>query len=175
MTHFLMGQMTSIKTFFLLVPAHHSDSTKAKTGPSDRRRMDTWKRKYSIVLQKFPWKTYLIILLQLALQTKGFLDAVRNVGVAWCRFTRNPGIEGKNCKVGIKRCNRKPGEKTHTHPDEALTFHGKRSVHSIFSLRLALFRERRVKVQGVLYKSRTWKRAQQGGDNVMRFPALGKI
>lgn len=29
-----------------------------------------------------------------ALQTKGLLNAVWNAGVPWCRFTRNPGIEG---------------------------------------------------------------------------------
>lgn len=73
------------------------------------------KKNHSIVLQKVAWKTYLIILTHSALQTKGLLDAVRNVGVLWCRFTRNPGIEGKNCKVCIKRCNRKPGEEKRTH------------------------------------------------------------
>lgn len=91
--------------FFFLPWAHQSDSTEMKPKPLNRRRMDT---------QKLALKTYLVILLQSVLQTKALLDAIRKVVGPWCRFTRHPGIVWKKCKVCIKWCNRKPGERKHT-------------------------------------------------------------
>lgn len=129
-----MGQTASIKT---------APRQKPSLQIGERRTLGR-KKNHSIVLQKVAWETYLIILTHSALQTKGLLDAVRNVGVLWCRFTRNPGIEGEKLQSLHKKVQQETwGGEKNTHPDEALTFHGKRSVHSIFSLRLALFRERR--------------------------------
>lgn len=108
-----------------------------------------------------------------AITTNGSSDAARNVSVPRSLYTK-PRNGGKNCKVCIKKTATGNPEKTETKLC-SLPFHGKRSAHSIFSPRLALFRATRAKVQGVLCKSRTWQHARQGVDNVMRFSVRKKI